>query len=279
MYASIEIYANTAGWLRATMGGELRRYQPILCTLICALGSTPVLARPLTLKSADRAIDLALQAEMAGDYAGASKALEGLITSAKTSREISAKARLQAWMRGMKLRKAAFEKHGRSARGYSEAFSTLRGFGLPRSEQLWRRALKDISALDARFSSLAQVSVHPNLVVGVKDPRPMVGTLKQRLVERGAKVVPKAPLTVRLNVDAHKVEESASGRKVTAEGSVSLRTPQGETLRSIGRKRTETRRTEAAARRFAVRMVVDELARGLVFQLRALTLQRVANPT
>ncbi len=261
------------------MGGELRRYQPILCTLICALWTAPAPARPLTLKSANRAIDLALQAELAGDYAGAANALEGLISRANTSREISAKARLEAWMRGMKLRKAAFDKHGRSARGYSEAFSTLRGFGLPRSEQLWRRALKDISMLDARFGSVAQISVHPDLIVGIKDARPMVVTLQQRLVERGAKVVPRAPLKVRLNVDAHKVEASPTGQKVTAEASVSLRTAQGETLRSIGRKRSETRRTEAAARRFAARMVVDELARALVFQLRALTLQRVANPT
>src|SRR5262245_15089555 len=91
------------------------------CAAIAVHAEAAEPRRTLSLKNAERAIDLAWQAELAGDYPGARAALEDLVKTSTMSMEAPARALIDQWLAGLTKRKAAFDKSGRTARGYHDA--------------------------------------------------------------------------------------------------------------------------------------------------------------
>lgn len=238
-------------------------------------GSAGADAGPLTIRAAERAVDLALQAELAGDYDGAEKALLSLVETATRSEETAGRERLEEFLRSMQARKAAFERHGKTARGYEEAFETLLPFGLARAERLWRKALADLPSLRGQSSV---VELRLERVKGV-DRKAAEQQLREVVTRHGLDVAgagQEARFVVRVNVDATDISRSARGVRVTAEASAVLkdRTVDQDASGSIAKRRTERRRREADARRFAVYRVLDDVGRRVVFAVRACQLGR-----
>lgn len=240
-------------------------------------------AKPLTLRSADRIIDRAFAAELAGDYAGARAAVRERMQAAELGEEEPARARLKRWLIGQAERKQAFARYGKTAQGYAVAFSTLHHGPAGRADILWQRALRDIPVLEREFAALAQVDLRFERVVGLPRQSDMQQRLRASLGQRGIKCLtsaPKARYGVRINVDATDGVELMYRWKVTTEVSYLLRDRHAEqrVVGSFSRRRSVTRETQAAARGFSIRRAVDDLGRQLVFQIRQDVLRDLAQP-
>lgn len=250
--------------------------------VLAALGwPAAVQARPLSMRRAERAIDLGFQAELAGDGRGARAALEKLVATSTLAEDEAGRQRVRAWLAGLSIRQAAFSKHGRSARAYSDAYETLRGFGITRADTMWKKALVDVPGLAERDAQAA-VEVRVDLARGVKDPAIVAKHLEARLVRLGVKVAPEksAQYHLRVNVDASDVKQGKRRAQVTAEGSFVLRDPDAKqgAAGAMARTRREERRRVEVARNVAVRRLVDDLGEGAAFQVRAHLLRASAAP-
>jgi hypothetical protein len=154
------------------------RALPVLFVTLLFISAEPAFAvgkRILTLRAAERAIDLAWQAELAEDYAGARSALQALVRSSTTAEETAARERIEEWLSTIDERESAKRAHGESARFYAESFSTLKAFGQKRSEELFRRAKKAFPQL----STTTSVMLRPERLLDVADK-----TAPERLVRR-----------------------------------------------------------------------------------------------
>lgn len=239
----------------------------------------------LTLRRAGRAIDLAFAAELAGDYEGARRALEAQLEAARRPEEAAGRARLQSWLDAMAVRKAAFERAGKTPEAYLEALDSMEGFGASRADLLWHEAQRDIAALDREYRAQGRVRLRLERVVGLAREAPEARAhLEERLAGGGLTVTDEpeaAPYEVRLNVDARRTEDLQHRKQVTAEGSYVMRDRRPEPPRLVGtfmKRRTVVRGEEVAARAFAVRRLLDDAARSVVFQVRRDVLRRLAQP-
>ena len=267
-------------------------------------------ARPLTLRRAERAIDLALQAELAGDLRGARKALLDLVKSSTTAESTAGRARVRRWLRGLDHRVRVWTGQSDKARMYSALIESLAPFGLSRVELVWDAALNEVPQLRTIRDQQARIAVHPDRIVGLDEemnkalqkqlaatfgrhglriefpdveprlPRPR---RKQEQVPsigtywyRGG---PEAPFELRLEVDATGRRASGPRVEVEARASYILKGvgPEGSQIGRFARRRRETRRTEEAARRFALHQVSIEIAESVVVHMWVECLRQAAN--
>ena len=250
-------------------------YLILASTLAVGQTADPAQVSPrLTLRQAERAIDRALVTELAGDYQGGRRALRALLAADAQPEEVSARARLTAWLVSMRVRQEAFARLGRTARGYAQAFSTLKDFGSKRAQLFWDRSVRDLPEIRFRVTQSPAVHVRFERLRKV-DAESVLEGLRHRLTEAGFGVVVgeggRAPYELRVNLDAGQVEKRLARVRVTAEGSFLLRQrmKDKDLVASYARRRTVTRRREDAARAFAVRRAVDDLAWAAIFRLRA----------
>lgn len=246
-------------------------------------GAQAQAARPLTLRAADRVIDRAYVTELAGDYRGAREAVKDRLQAATLPEEEPGRARLRAWLEGQRKRKAAFDEYGRTAAGYWQAYRTLAQTGFSRSELLWRAALRDIPSLEGEYASLAQIDLRLERVVGLNQAAPeWERHLQAALRKHGLAVRPgrEARYEVRINLDAKQASELMNRWRVTVESDYLLRNRHEERrlIGSFTKRRAVIRRQEGHARQFAVRRVLDDLGRSLVFQVREDVLRDLASP-
>lgn len=261
------------------MSGTVRFLAALVFGLTAVSGLPAAAAKPLTIRGAERAIDLGLQAELAGDYRGAETALEKLVETATRSEEIAPRQRVESFLRSMQARKAAFERHGRTALGYGEAFSTMRPFGIARAEQLWRKALADVPALAEESAAVVlRLERVKGADAGAAQKRLRRVVTRHGLVVAGAD---EARFVVRVNIDATEVSHNRWGVRVTAEASavVKDRRRDDDPAGTIAKRRAERRRREADARHLAVYRVLGDVGRRVVFAVRARILEDAARPT
>ena len=276
-----------------------------VAVITLALASSALAApRTLTLRGAERAIDRAFHAELAGDFEGAHAALIALMEAAERPEEAAPRARLEDWLKGLELRKAAFARHGRAVRAYAEAFDTLRPFGLERADLLWAQAQRDVAALSGIVARDFVVDLRTEELKGAGSKALIEARLADSLTRRGIRLggdpATPARFEARISVDASEAVEVTGGARVTAEASLILRAAGGDPRKleaqreesrvgpaspgpgpadrqvvgAVAKRRSEVRRDEAAARAAAVRRVLDDTARALVFRLRAEALRQ-----
>lgn len=237
--------------------------------------------RPLTLRRAERAIDRAFVAELAGDFAGGRRALSALLHAASRSEEAPGRARLTAWMVSMRARQEAWALSGPSVAGYARAFSTLREFGPERAQLFWDRAVRDLPRVRSVMRIPPAVHVLFERSRGV-EPGPALEGIRRRLTGAGFAVADEERRPVhyalRVNVDARQVERRPARVRVTVEGSFLLHRHDGHdgVVASYAHQRSVTRRTEEAARVFAMRRTADDLAWAAIYRLRADLLMSLA---
>ncbi len=234
------------------------------------LGPAGALARPLDLKQAEGAIDLALQAEFAGDYQGAQKALQALIEQAKAPEESSAKKRLEKFLGGQKSRILGFSRTAKAAQ-IQEAFGSLEDFGSRRLELVWNR-------ICTFRPQLAQMLKEQTLLVRVRFTKAFPEddfrkSLTEELHRRGLQTVATgAQAHFRLQAEVRADQASKKGRRslVEAEVSAVLRPQKPEKAAPLARmirRRRELRQTEVQARSFAVRRAVADVVREVRYRL------------
>ncbi len=273
---------------------------PSLLMLAATLAPQVAEARPLTLRRADRAIDLALQAELAGDIPGARRALTALVRSSTTPISTAGRARVRRWLHGLDRRESVWKGETDKARLYSAVMESLAPFGLARVEMVWDAALVEVPRLKAIRERQARVAVLPDRIVGLDHE--MSEALRKQLTRTLGRnglrvewpdvmpVLPRrhqksrtpqpigtywfkegetAPFEVRLEVDATGRRVSGPRVEVEARATYILKAPgpDGIQLGRFARRRRETRRSELAARRFAVRQMGTELAEAVVVQI------------
>lgn len=256
----------------------------VLGAVLPAASAQAEAVRPLTLRGADRVIDRAFMTELAGDYAGARTALKARLSKATRPEEEPACARLRAWLRGMDKRQRAFSREGRTATGYWRAFQTLRDFGPARSGLFWQRAGRDLPKLEGNFESLAKIDLRFERVVGLdKDRAAWTRHLAGLLGKHGVEAFegkPDARYEARIYLDAAEASAMMGRSRVTVEASDLLRNRDEEDrlVGSFSKRRSVTRPDEEAARRFAVRRVLDDLGWTLVYRIREDVLRDLAAP-
>lgn len=250
--------------------------------IACVLLFTSSLAvaepeRLLTMRSADRAIDLGFQSELSNDFAGERDALERLVRSATASEESAGRQLLLAWMEGAQRREESFRAHGRSARAYFEAHQTLREFGIKRSEQLWNKARHDLPELASASTASSSVHLRIDFTRPSMNSEDVLKILAEEIERHGIRVGvgkkkdSRPAFDVRIVVEASDVETSERGVRVTASASAVVRRYgiASDALGSVYKRRTERRRVHTEARSFATRRVLIDLASGIVFQVRS----------
>ena len=273
--------------------------------------SVEVHARPLTLRRADRAIDLALQAELAGDVPGARRALLRLVQTSTSPSSTAGRARIARWLRGLDERATMWSSANNKAQLYRGLIESLAPFGLSRVELVWDAALSEVPQLRAIRDRRARVAIHPDRVIGLD--REMNEELHRQLAQMfgrhglriefpdvapdlpARKSKPKMPPSVgtywfreptgdafelRLEVDATGRRVSGPRVEVEARASYILKAPGpgGASIGRFSRRRRETRRDEVAARRFALHQVGYELAQTVVVQMWVECLREAARP-
>src|SRR5688572_10437727 len=188
--------------------------------VICAVSlvTSAADAKPLTMRSAERAIDRGLEAELAGDAAGAEKSLLEVIALATATEETAPRERIQAFVRSLSARRDAFAQHGKTARAYARAYDTMLPFGLERAERLWVKAVADVPALGS--APMPKVAVRLDLLKGAEEKAVMV-ELERAMKRYGFELAdPKsARFVVRVNLDATGVKRDPRGVRVFAEAS------------------------------------------------------------
>jgi hypothetical protein len=235
--------------------------------------------RVLTLRMAERAIDLAWQAELAGDAKSARAELGQLIETSTRADESAAKERIGEWLRMLDQRESALQGQARSARAYHDAFVTLKNFGLHRSDLLWVRALKDVPALSAMTSS-ATVHLDVDIVqmpLSGIDRAFVEKTVRDQLAKVGLQVVERrvnARYEARVSLDATDIVDQGRNVRVTSGVSMVIREratrqAQSRVIASVSKHRSEARRSPGDARRIASKLAVDDTVDGIAFQVRA----------
>jgi hypothetical protein len=255
----------------------MRAYLSVLVLIVTSFAfvsrSEGVQRRRLTLHSAERAIDLAWQAELAGDAKGAQVELSNLVATSTLAEESAATERLKAWLVTIDRREAAFAASGKSARAYHDAYLTLKDFGLKRSNLLFDHAMNDLPMLRAIMTSSSSVRLGVGTLPPGVDPAFVQKTLTSVLTKNTLNVVTgRSRYEARVDVEAGDVEKLARGARVTGSVAIVLRdlsrAGREKGIASIAKHRSEARDTEAKARQMAVRRALDDSGEALVFQIR-----------
>lgn len=255
---------------------------PIASTPItgASLASAAPARRVLSLRAAERAIDLAWQAELAGDYGGGRDALELLSRTATSSMETPARARLEEWLAGANTREVAFREHGRTPRGFLAALSTLERFGAAREDALWSRAINELPELAALAASACTIAPAVEELRGKVERSAVERTFAAAIERGGCRVARDARFLARIDVDATEAELSSRSAKVTAVVSIVLESGEAAEKSKTGtssKRRTERRRGESEARAFAVRRALDDAGESVIHLCRRALLGTLAS--
>lgn len=233
------------------------------------------------MRNADRAIDLAWQAELAADFTGARSALVELVSTSTTVEEIAAKERIEEWLRTLDEREKLYREHGKTARFYAAAFTSLRNFGPRRADELWRAALKELAPLQRVAGESTAVALRPERMIGAADRATAERLVAQALNKYGLAVAGQgARFEVRIDVDASQSEALERGARATAQASLIIR-ERGQDGKyrvsgNVQKHKVEVRRTAGEAKSFAMRRALDEASAALVFHLRSRMLEDAA---
>jgi hypothetical protein len=237
-------------------------------------------AKPLTMKSAERAIDLGLDAELAGDFAGAEKSLQEVIATATSSAEIAPRKRVESFVRSLSVRKQAFASHGKGAKAWAIAYESMLPFGLERSDRLWLKAIADVPKV--KNAPMPKVALRFDLLKGT-DAKTVKEQLERAMTKYGISIVEEksARFVVRVHLDASEITKDSRGVRVYAEATavVSDRMQPKRAAGSVSKQRSERRNQETEARRFALYRVLDDVGRRVVFSVRARVLEDASPPT
>lgn len=256
-----------------------------LANAVCATAAAqPGSRRVLTMHAAERAIDLAFEAELAGDFKGGREALEQLIATSTQSVETAGRERLKSWLGTMKTRESA-QNAGPPGRAHAVAHETLREYGLRRSSRLWARALEKVPGLRAAATASTTVRLRFDRIDEDLDRGTLLRELADLLTRNGLHPVvgERAPASYEARLDAQSAasgDGQHGGARVTADVSVLLREVHevggGRSIASTQKHRTEARRTGAEARKIATRRALEDAGEMLVFLLRQHQLENAA---
>lgn len=231
------------------------------------------------LDDARRATELAFRAELAGDYAGARRALEGQVAQARGAESEAARAWLTRHLAGLDRRATLQREYGDSAEGYLKRLRTLRNRPARWRSLLWSEARKDLPELDDAVASVPVRFVWDRLE-GLSRP-PLNEMLSARLERAGIPVaVGPGPAVLQAHLQA-----STDGPKpdrhrfrVEVEASYVLRETKPRPA-SIGARQVrheEVRRDADRAMQWTTRRAMDELSKALVHDLRVRALEDLA---
>lgn len=226
------------------------------------------LGTPLDARQADRAVVLALQAELVGDDAGARRELSALYDAAKSPAELVAKERLADWLGRQEARTPAW-RDGASLDAVVTAWDALEGFG-PLVEALaWQHLGARCEAL---LEPLEGVRLELDRAAGTE-----LGASRQVFVEALRRVdIQRGALALGVGLDASETERK--GRWTEAKGRMELvltttASPPVTVLRAF-RSRTERRAGVEGARAQVVRRLARDAAHRVRFVLRRRALER-----
>lgn len=248
------------------------RALPITLLALGLLASSVADARPLTMRAAERAIDLAFFAELAGDADGGRQALVERLRDANDPEDLAARQRIESWLGTIETRQSAYAEHGKTALGYARAFATLEGFGLARADLLWSRAVRDVPGLKAKRLSL---SLEIDRLAGLKTEKNLEERLTALIQRHDVFVKAGEPVRARLDFDATETKKVGRRTRVVCKSSFVIRDKRRvrPMIGAYSKRRTETRRKVPDARRMAVRRSLDDTAHGLVFFVRLAALE------
>ena len=238
---------------RKRMGGRT-----LAAVLSVGLGGS-VSAAPVDSRSAERALILALDAELAGDSGGAQAAVEALRKRAVSPKEAVARQLLEAWLEAADERRPAW-KPSASRADVLRAWDSLDGFSWDIHSRAWHHLVERRPELK---SALPTVTVRIDRSRGVSE-----GELQAALVE-GLRLrqVPVGEGPLELGVDFDATDQSGSERRtqVRARLDFVLTTtdlPPRSVLR-FARTRKAVRAGAEAARRFALRRLALDAGRSV----------------
>lgn len=224
----------------------------------------PTTAAPLDSRGADRALQLALQAELGGDPTGARAALEALLARPVGRDEGSARRRLEAWLKAAPRRLPGLTEAA-SASARARTWDSLAGFDPALAEIVW-----------ARFSVWEPRLTRPWPSVWVVldrclelDRLQSQLTLVKALGREGIPVMKAAPFMLAVNVDASDREARGRFTDVRAQLEFVLTSTRSEApLARFSRGRVERRTDPDHAARFAMRRVSRDAAQRVAWVLR-----------
>ncbi len=208
----------------------------------------------LDARGAGRALVLAVEAELAGDGAGAKAAIEALLASPPNPGETVGHRLLIDWLNAHG-RRAPGLAPGASREAVLEAWDSLAPFPMHVSWRVWQRLVERRPSL---ASAPLAVSLEIDRVEGLERADAQ-RRLADALLRRGVVLRPGAP---RLGVDLESVDSGFFGR---AGVSVTLSAVLSSTVSSFRfhRVRRDRQAESERARGFALRRVANELGDGL----------------
>lgn len=234
-----------------------------------ALGSL-LLARALAgpglvdSRKAERALVLALEAELAGDSGGARAALEALRDDAEAPEEAVGRGLLEGWLDREKARLPGLAE-GADREAVLATWDSLEPFGPEIEQRVWahferqrpeiRRRLPPVRIRVDRASGLSRSEVRD--------------LLEPALVNRGVPLG-SGGLELAVDLDATGLEKRGRWVRVRARMDLVLGSTSSppEVLLRMSRAREERRTEAASARRFAVRRLALDAARGVSWATR-----------
>lgn len=238
-----------------------------------------VLVASFGLDDARRATELAFRAELAGDYAGARRALEGQVAQARGADSEAARAWLTRHLAELDRRATLQREYGDSAEGYLKRLRTLRNRPARWRSLLWSEARKDLPELDDAVDS-APVRFVWDRLEGLSRP-PLNEMLSARLERAGIPVAAgpgPAVLQAHLHASTDGPKPDRHRFRVEVEASYVLRETKPRPA-SIGARQVrheEVRRDADRAVQWTARRAMDELSKKLVHDLRVRALEELA---
>ena len=231
--------------------------------LVLVLPSTSY-AGAFDARRAERALILALEAELAGDAVGARTALEALRNGANAPEEYLGRAVVDKWLNTQRLRIPAW-KPSAGKQVVLRAWQSLDGFSRPLQDRVWQFLCARRSHLRA---SLEPIVIRLDRIYGLAK-NDFYALLVRNLRRSELEVHPEG-LEFSLTLDSQ--EEGVRGRWVVARADVAFVLSSTITseppLARFARSRTERRRNRAQAVRVAAGRLTKDVVNKLSWKLR-----------
>lgn len=236
-----------------------------------------LVAAPLDLPEARRAVERAFTAEVAGDFEGAEAALQALLEPVGGAEQTPGPQLVRAYLREMAQRRALTEPG--TVEGWRRAHLTLR-----RRPALWRAMYWGalVSVLPQAERSLAELTVRTRLLKAEgADFTAFARKVQRTLSTEGVRFVADgAAVDLAIELDGSSVEPVRHRHEATFEGSYLIEDrATGRILaRSRDLDRSSIRATAEAARSRSLRSLREVLEEDALFDLRQIALERLTSP-
>lgn len=226
----------------------------------------PVLDR----QAADRMIELALEAELAGDFDGAKDALDSRLSKTFSREEELGRQRLQAWLSSARFRRAGFgAKAGRLAA--LEAWQSLEPFSPTVHDRVWFEFSRRQPHLQ---SALTPVALKVDRTLGFDEV--VTQSLLEKALRQRSVPMDQQGLELAISIDASKMTSDGRWKVARTELAFVLTSTSAahRPLALFARARTERRLGADEARSMAVRRLGLDAAHAVLFTLRSQALSR-----